>query len=207
MFVSIWKRDLKIQRHSTLLGNKNNTNWLSPGSIVNYISPKIKYSIQGVSLYVVKPPAFTNTTESEVSLMIGTQARLFCQAAGEPEPSITWSRSGGHTINLQHRGGHSKSFGTVLQLGKLTPRDSGDYSCIAKNGHPPTIVKSIRLNVMCKIYSWKWKPNEMFHRFRWPGGVRHWGRGAGGLGTESQAGLLSHGLPGSSSHLVQGRSR
>ena len=29
-------------------------------------------------------------------------------------------------------------------------RDSGDYHCVAKNDHPPIIVKTIRLNVMCK---------------------------------------------------------
>ena len=30
-------------------------------------------------------------------------------------------------------------------------RDSGDYHCVAKNDHPPAIVKTIRLNVMCKV--------------------------------------------------------
>ena len=104
-----------------------------------------------MSLYVVKPPVFANTSESEVSLVTGSPARIFCQAEGEPEPTITWRRSEGATINLQHRAGHSKSLGSVLQLGKLTPRDSGDYFCIAKNDYPPAIVKKIRLNVICKF--------------------------------------------------------
>ena len=78
---------------------------------------------------------------------------MFCSAVAEPPPNITWSRAEGQTINLQHRGGHPESFGPVLLLGKLTPRDSGDYFCIAKNGYPPSIVKKIRLNVMCKCPS------------------------------------------------------
>ena len=29
-------------------------------------------------------------------------------------------------------------------------RDAGDYECVARNDHPPSIMKTIRLNVMCK---------------------------------------------------------
>ena len=107
-----------------------------------------------MTLYVVKPPSFSNTSQSELRLMSGEPASIFCKARGEPSPTITWRRSNGNTINLQHRGSQPKSIGSVLQLGKLTPRDSGDYLCIAKNDYPPAIVKKIRLNVMCKSLSW-----------------------------------------------------
>ena len=63
---------------------------------------------------------------------------------------MTLKRSHGKTINLQHRGGQLESHGSVLQLGKMTPRDSGDYFCIVQNGHPPSSMKTIRVNVMCK---------------------------------------------------------
>ena len=105
---------------------------------------------QEVSLYVVTPPVFFNTSESQQRFTSGTAARMFCEARGEPEPSITWRRSEGRTINLQHRGSQNLSVGAVLQLGKLTRRDSGDYLCIARNNYPPAIVKKIRLNVMCE---------------------------------------------------------
>ena len=112
--------------------------------------PGLNNCLQEVSLYVVTPPYFGNTSESEVRLLRGTPASMFCEARGEPKPTVTWKRSDGSTINLQHRGGQLESFGSHLQLGKLTPRDTGDYECVAENGYPPAIVKKIRLNVMCK---------------------------------------------------------
>ena len=105
---------------------------------------------QEVSLYVVTPPMFLNSSESQQRFLSGTAARLFCFAGGEPEPSVTWRRSDGRTINLQHRGSQNQSEGGVLQLGAVTRRDSGDYLCIASNNYPPPIVKTIRLNVMCE---------------------------------------------------------
>ena len=38
----------------------------------------------------------------------------------------------------------------MLQLGELRPREAGDYRCVARNGHPPAIVKTVRLHVMCE---------------------------------------------------------
>ena len=69
---------------------------------------------------------------------------------GEPQPTVTWRRADGQPINLLHRGGQAESHGPVLQLGKLSPRDGGDYLCVARNNHPPPIMKTIRINVMCR---------------------------------------------------------
>ena len=105
---------------------------------------------QEVALYVVTPPVFLNTSESEQRFLSGTPARMFCEARGEPQPTISWKRLDGRTINLRNRGSQNQSTGGVLQLGSVTRRDSGDYLCIARNNYPPAIVKQIRLNVMCK---------------------------------------------------------
>ena len=44
-------------------------------------------------------------------------------------------------------------------------RDSGDYHCVAKNDHPPIIVKTIRLNVMCKSGA-LWTKRELMRLFQ-----------------------------------------
>jgi len=103
---------------------------------------------QEVDLFVVTPPVFSNTSESERKVLSGVPTFLMCKADGIPKPFITWRREGGEMINLQHRGGQPEFQGEVLPLGELSPRDSGDYMCVAKNGHPPAIVKTIKLNVM-----------------------------------------------------------
>eukprot|EP00090_Calanus_glacialis_P035887 TRINITY_DN61203_c0_g1_i1.p1 TRINITY_DN61203_c0_g1~~TRINITY_DN61203_c0_g1_i1.p1 ORF type:complete len:423 (-),score=59.82 TRINITY_DN61203_c0_g1_i1:108-1376(-) len=103
---------------------------------------------QEVDLFVVTPPVFTNTSESERKVLSGVPTFLMCKADGIPKPFITWRREGGEMINLQHRGGHPEFQGDILPLGELSPRDSGDYMCVANNGHPPAIVKTIKLNVM-----------------------------------------------------------
>jgi len=103
---------------------------------------------QEVDLFVVTPPVFTNTSESERKVMSGVPTFLMCKADGIPKPFITWRRQGGEMINLQHRGGQPEFQGPILPLGELSPRDSGDYMCVANNGHPPAIVKTIKLNVM-----------------------------------------------------------
>ena len=56
-----------------------------------------------------------------------------------------------NNLFLHTRGGQPEFQGDILPLGELSPRDSGDYMCVAKNGHPPAIVKTIKLNVMCKF--------------------------------------------------------
>ena len=58
-------------------------------------------------------------------------------------------RNNNYTVP-QHRPGQPESRGPVLQLGELRPREAGDYRCVARNGHPPAIVKTVRLHVMCE---------------------------------------------------------
>lgn len=59
--------------------------------------------VQEVDLFVVTPPVFTNTSESERKVRSGVPTFLMCKADGIPKPFITWRREGGEMINLQHR--------------------------------------------------------------------------------------------------------
>ena len=126
-----------------------------------------EFLFQEVALYVVMPPMFINTSESQMRMMVNAPATLFCHAkgmcqvwnvfqsdnSGEPKPTVTWRRSDGKTINLQHRVGQTQVQGPVLHLADLSPQDAGDYLCVAKNDHPPAIVKTIKVNVMCKLWN------------------------------------------------------
>ena len=91
---------------------------------------------QEVTLNVVTPPSFTNTSESQLERRSGDTTALFCHVEGqrapgtrkycitpgEPRPTVTWRRAGGQLINLHQAADQLNFTGPVLLLGKLGPR-------------------------------------------------------------------------------------
>ena len=70
-------------------------------------------------------------------------ALFFCNASGNPAPSVTWVRSNGGTI---------VGSGNTLRFDTAWRYQSGRYWCKADNGLNVTIEGSAYLNVQCKYY-------------------------------------------------------
>jgi len=80
----------------------------------------------------VTPPTLTSDTVSartRFSKKPEETLRISCGAVGKPKPSITWYKNG-HELLENVREKHGKSF---LHVRGLMVRDSGRYTCVARN--------------------------------------------------------------------------
>ncbi|TRZ13268.1 hypothetical protein HGM15179_013842 [Zosterops borbonicus] len=79
------------------------------------------------------PPEFIQgsglTTNVNVSLQ--GSLTLTCEAAGIPQPTVTWFRDGSPVIPSEHT--HVLSGGWLLRLTRARAQDGGHYSCLASN--------------------------------------------------------------------------
>uniref|UniRef100_A0A8C2FTL3 protein-tyrosine-phosphatase n=1 Tax=Cyprinus carpio TaxID=7962 RepID=A0A8C2FTL3_CYPCA len=94
------------------------------------------------------PPQFTRTPVDQIGVQGGV-ASFVCQATGDPQPKITWSRKGKKVTNqrfdvIEFEDGS----GSVLRVQPLrTPRDEAVYECVASN-EAGEISASTRLSVL-----------------------------------------------------------
>ncbi|XP_068187864.1 roundabout homolog 4 isoform X2 [Antennarius striatus] len=64
-----------------------------------------------------------------VSVRMGESAQFYCQAKGDPPPSVVWSREQGPLPN----GRYLVNPDQTLQIHYVTPEDAGKYTCTAVN--------------------------------------------------------------------------
>uniref|UniRef100_A0AAY5EY33 protein-tyrosine-phosphatase n=1 Tax=Electrophorus electricus TaxID=8005 RepID=A0AAY5EY33_ELEEL len=90
--------------------------------------------IHTISSSLSAPPRFTQTPIDQTGVQGGV-ASFVCQATGEPQPRITWSRKGKKVTSqrfevIDFEDGSS----SVLRVQPLrTPRDEAIYECVASN--------------------------------------------------------------------------
>ncbi|CAL4120286.1 unnamed protein product, partial [Meganyctiphanes norvegica] len=95
-------------------------------------------------LRVQVPPSIDDATSSaDVTVNVGEDVTLRCDAHGDPQPTVTWRREGGKPFNNTRTVHESK----VLSLSSVTPSSSGAYLCIASNDVPPAVSKRILVTV------------------------------------------------------------
>ncbi|XP_078281510.1 basement membrane-specific heparan sulfate proteoglycan core protein [Rhinoraja longicauda] len=89
---------------------------------------EIKFSvlITAITTQHGTPPK-VRVYSSPSSVTDGEMLELHCQASGQPEPKITWSRAAG-PLTTNHQ-----VDGPVLRILRLSPADAGEYICRAKN--------------------------------------------------------------------------
>ncbi|XP_016121642.1 receptor-type tyrosine-protein phosphatase delta, partial [Sinocyclocheilus grahami] len=94
------------------------------------------------------PPQFTRTPVDQIGVQGGV-ASFVCQATGDPQPKITWSRKGKKVTNQRFEVIESEDgSGSVLRVQPLrTPRDEAVYECVASN-EAGEISASTRLSVL-----------------------------------------------------------
>ncbi|XP_078732751.1 leucine-rich repeats and immunoglobulin-like domains protein 3 isoform X1 [Lampetra fluviatilis] len=78
-------------------------------------------------------PSFTKTP-ADLSLRVGSTARLECAAGGHPSPQISWQKDGGTDFPAaRERRMHVMPTDDVFFIVELKADDAGTYSCIAQN--------------------------------------------------------------------------
>ncbi|KAI5628188.1 protein tyrosine phosphatase, receptor type, D isoform X17 [Silurus asotus] len=94
------------------------------------------------------PPRFTRTPTDQTGVQGGV-ASFMCQATGDPQPRISWSRNGKKVTNQRFETiEFEDGSGSVLRVQPLrTPRDEAIYECVASND-AGEISASTRLTVL-----------------------------------------------------------
>ncbi|KAH8022254.1 hypothetical protein HPB51_023132 [Rhipicephalus microplus] len=107
-------------------------------------------NLQGSDSYSVKlevraPPRWLRVP-SDVSALLGSEAKLSCPVAGYPTPKVTWSKvTDGNRARLEASQSVTLDPGGVLVLHSVQPGDRGVYLCEADNGVGEPIANRVRL--------------------------------------------------------------
>lgn len=84
-----------------------------------------------------------NVRTSVQTVMIGNSVEFECQAVGDPEPTVQWSKVGGSLpAHIMVKGG-------MLKIERVTEADAGQYRCTATND-VGSVQSQVVLNVQCK---------------------------------------------------------
>ncbi|CAB1426562.1 unnamed protein product, partial [Pleuronectes platessa] len=88
------------------------------------------------------PKVMINVRTSVQTVMIGNSVEFECQAVGDPEPTVQWSKVGGSMpAHIMVRGG-------MLKIERVTEADAGEYRCTATND-----VGSVQSQVVLNVQS------------------------------------------------------
>ncbi|XP_019718321.1 hemicentin-1 isoform X1 [Hippocampus comes] len=79
----------------------------------------------------VSPTILDSDHPSEVSAPIGEEATLECKASGNPVPHLSWLKDGSTLEESDTRHVAVTPDGSTLTLRRLSPEDSGTYTCLA----------------------------------------------------------------------------
>ncbi|XP_040007845.1 basement membrane-specific heparan sulfate proteoglycan core protein isoform X2 [Xiphias gladius] len=88
------------------------------------------------------PKVMINVRTSVQTVMIGNSVEFECQAVGDPEPTVKWSKVGGALpAHIMVKGG-------MLRIEQVTEADAGQYRCTATND-----VGSVQSQVVLNVQS------------------------------------------------------
>ena len=94
-------------------------------------------------LFFSVPPKITSNTLNRADIDEGQDLTLSCNATGDPQPNITWTRDG--VPNSQF-----KVFEHDLRLVDVKRRDVGSYRCTASNGYGENASEISIVGLHCK---------------------------------------------------------
>lgn len=109
--------------------------------------PQISFLVFAAAL----PKVMINVRTSVQTVMIGNSVEFECQALGEPQPTVQWSKVGGPLpAHIMVKGG-------MLRIQQVTEADAGQYRCTATND-VGSVQSQVVLNVQCEC------PHQAFKR-------------------------------------------
>ncbi|XP_034151976.1 basement membrane-specific heparan sulfate proteoglycan core protein isoform X5 [Esox lucius] len=88
------------------------------------------------------PKVMINVRTSVQTVMVGNSVEFECQAIGDPQPTVHWSKVGGPLP------AHIVVKGGMLKIGQVTEADAGQYRCTATND-----VGSVQSQVVLNVQS------------------------------------------------------
>lgn len=89
------------------------------------------------------PKVMINVRTSVQTVMIGNSVEFECQAVGDPEPTVQWSKVGGSLpAHIMVKGG-------MLKIEQVTEADAGQYRCTATND-VGSVQSQVVLYVQCE---------------------------------------------------------
>ena len=103
-------------------------------------------------LFIVRVAPQITTQPQVGSVIEGDNVTLSCNASGNPEPTISWTRDG----SLVSSGDQRISFeagNRQLTIRNVNRTDSGEYRCVADNSEGNDTSNAITLDVKCKYTS------------------------------------------------------
>lgn len=92
------------------------------------------------------PKVMINVRTSVQTVMIGNSVEFECQAVGDPEPTVQWSKVGGPLPT------HIMVKGGMLRISQVTEADAGQYRCTATND-VGSVQSQVVLYVQCECTS------------------------------------------------------
>uniref|UniRef100_A0A665UZU7 Heparan sulfate proteoglycan 2 n=1 Tax=Echeneis naucrates TaxID=173247 RepID=A0A665UZU7_ECHNA len=97
---------------------------LRASSVYGQAQDTARLTIQGLEPL---PKVMINVRTSVQTVMIGNSVEFECQAVGDPEPTVKWSKVGGSLpAHIMVKGG-------MLRIDQVTEADAGQYRCTATN--------------------------------------------------------------------------
>ena len=89
-------------------------------------------------------PVIVQSPQNATAL-VGERHSFVCKVQGNPPPRVQWQY---HGENLHRRGSNYRIMRTgMLSFDRLSPMDSGEYTCSARNSKGSTKSHPIYLNI------------------------------------------------------------
>ena len=96
-------------------------------------------------VFFLVPPKITSNTLHRADIDEGQDLTLSCNATGDPQPNITWTRDGVPNSEF-------KVLEHDLRLVDVKRRDVGSYRCTASNGYGENASEINIVGLHCKTY-------------------------------------------------------
>ena len=91
------------------------------------------------------------THPKNVTLEEGLTMTLFCNATGNPPPTLSWTKDGSPINNNQ--GIPFSGDNKTLFIASINRSESGNYRCVARNGLGNDLSNPAKVDVQCKCSS------------------------------------------------------
>ena len=92
-----------------------------------------------VTVWFLLVPTNITGISGEPTVLEGNNLNLTCEAAGRPEPNITWTKEKPW-----------KQEGKLLTIPNIKATDAGNYTCTAYNGFGKAEKRTVYVNVTCE---------------------------------------------------------